>query len=67
MLVDIHERICGNDSGGRVLVGKAMREGYYWPHALKDAEEYVRRCKKCQEYSRVPHHPSKKLTLITSH
>lgn len=37
VLEEIHEEICGNHSGGKSLTRKAMREGYYWPNALRDA------------------------------
>ncbi|XP_042972895.1 uncharacterized protein LOC122304695 [Carya illinoinensis] len=42
-----------------------MQVGYYWSPTLKDADEYVCKCTKCQEYSRVPHHPLEELILIT--
>jgi hypothetical protein len=31
-------------------VGKTFRIGFYWPTALKDAEELVRKCKGCQMF-----------------
>nr|ABF96496.1 retrotransposon protein, putative, unclassified [Oryza sativa Japonica Group] len=37
LLLDIHERICGSHAAGRTLVGKAFRQGFFWPTALKDA------------------------------
>lgn len=66
MLVEVHEGIYDNHSGGKVLAGKVMRAGYYWPRALQDIEVYVRKCRKCHEYSKVPHCPPEELTSITS-
>lgn len=57
VLAEIHEGICSNHSRGKVRLGKVMRARYYWLHALKDVEEYMQKCKKCQEYSIVPYHP----------
>nr|AAT77312.1 putative polyprotein [Oryza sativa Japonica Group]AAT77333.1 putative polyprotein [Oryza sativa Japonica Group] len=37
LLLDIHEGICGSHAAGRTLVGKAFRQGFFWPTALKDA------------------------------
>ena len=33
---EVHEGICGNHSGVRLLVHKLIRAGYYWPKMLKD-------------------------------
>lgn len=33
----------------KALEGKVLQAGYYWPHALRDVEEFVRRCAKCQQ------------------
>ena len=45
ILEEIHSGCCGNHAASRTLVGKAFRSKYYWPIALKDAEELVRHCK----------------------
>ena len=44
LLLDIYEGICGSHVGARTLVGKAFRQGFFWPTALKDECEIVRRC-----------------------
>jgi hypothetical protein len=44
ILVKIHKGICGNHASSRTLVSKAFRRAFYWPTALGDAEELVRRC-----------------------
>jgi hypothetical protein len=44
ILVEIHKGICGNHASSRTLVSKAFRRAFYWPTALGDAEELVKRC-----------------------
>ena len=45
ILREVHEGVCGNHIGARALVGKALRQGYYWPTMLRDATDLVRKCK----------------------
>jgi hypothetical protein len=47
ILNEIHSSCCGNHVASRTLVGKTFRTGFYWPIALKDAEELVKKCKGC--------------------
>ena len=47
ILDEIHSDCCGNHAASRTLVGKAFHTGFYWPTALKDVEELIRRCKSC--------------------
>jgi hypothetical protein len=47
VLKEIHEGVCGNHSGSRMLAHKAMRAGYYWPTMNKDSVKLVRKCDKC--------------------
>ncbi|XP_062170503.1 uncharacterized protein LOC133876233 [Alnus glutinosa] len=41
VLKEIHEGVCGNHSGSRMLAHKAMRAGYYWPTINKDSVKLV--------------------------
>ena len=41
VLVELHERICGNHPGGRTLAHIAHTQGYYWPTMRSDAANYV--------------------------
>ena len=34
---EVHEGICENHLGARLLVHKLIRPGYYWPTMQKDA------------------------------
>jgi hypothetical protein len=47
LLAEIHKGMCGSHLGSRALVGKAFRQGFYWPTALQDATELVARCEAC--------------------
>ena len=65
ILKEIHSGCCGNHAASRTLVGKAFRIGYYSPTAVKDAEELVRRCARCQMFARQAHMPTHNLICIT--
>nr|CAD41156.2 OSJNBa0064M23.1 [Oryza sativa Japonica Group]CAE03267.1 OSJNBa0011J08.22 [Oryza sativa Japonica Group] len=52
LLLDIHEGICGSHAAGRILVGKAFRQGFFWPTALKDACDMVQGFEACQFHSK---------------
>ncbi|RDX99005.1 hypothetical protein CR513_18005, partial [Mucuna pruriens] len=48
---EVHEGLCGSYIGGRALVSKIARAGYYWPTLKGDCMDYVRRCNKCQRFA----------------
>jgi ribonuclease HI len=52
LLQEIHGGKCGNHAAFANLVGKAYRSGFYWPTALADAQDLVRRCKGCQFFEK---------------
>ncbi|KAA3477849.1 rve domain-containing protein/RVT_3 domain-containing protein [Gossypium australe] len=39
---EIHEGICGDHLGGRLLAQKIFRHGYYWPTVQEDAHQLER-------------------------
>jgi hypothetical protein len=47
LLQEIHGGECDNHAASANLVGKAFRSEFYWPTALADAQDLVRRCKGC--------------------
>ena len=47
LLPEIHRGLCGSHIGSRALVGKAFRQGFYWPTTLQDAVELVMKCEAC--------------------
>jgi ribonuclease HI len=64
ILEEIHKGVCGNHASSRTLVSKAFRRAFYWPTALGDAEEHVRRCQECQYFAKQQHVPAYKLVTI---
>nr|CAE03541.2 OSJNBa0060D06.7 [Oryza sativa Japonica Group]CAE04515.1 OSJNBb0059K02.25 [Oryza sativa Japonica Group] len=64
LLADIHAGECGAHSASRTLVGKAFRQGFYWPTALNDAVDLVRRCRACQFHAKQIHQPAQALQII---
>jgi ribonuclease HI len=64
ILEEIHKGICGNHASSRTLVSKAFRRAFYWPTALGDAEELVRRFQGCQYFAKQQHVPAYKLVTM---
>jgi hypothetical protein len=64
ILEEIHKGVCSNHASSRTLVSKAFRRAFYWPTALGDAEELVRRCQGCQYFAKQQHVPAYKLVTI---
>jgi hypothetical protein len=64
ILQEIHEGVCGNHAASRTLVGKAYRAGFWWPTAVSDAEDLVRRCQNCQFFGKQSHVPTHNLITI---
>jgi hypothetical protein len=64
ILREIHEGVCGNHAASRTLVGKAYRAGFWWPTAVSDAEDLVRRCQNCQFFGKQSHIPAHNLITI---
>jgi ribonuclease HI len=58
LLLEIHAGICGHHAAPCFLVGKAFRQGFYWPTALRNAEDSVRACQGCQFYAKQTHLPA---------
>jgi len=64
LLEDIHTGVCGHHAAPRTLVGKAFRQGFYWPTAMTDAKEVVQRCEGYQFFARQTHLPAQALQTI---
>jgi ribonuclease HI len=58
ILEEFHKGVCGNHAPSHTLVSKAFRRAFYWPTALGDAKELVRRCQGCQYFAKQQHEPS---------
>jgi hypothetical protein len=64
LLQEIHAGTCDHHAGPRTLVGKAFRQGFYWPTAVVDSKDIVQRCEGCQFYARQTHLPAQALQTI---
>ena len=64
LLKEIHSGICGNHAASRTLVGKAYRQGFFWPTAITDAYELVRKCEGCQYFARQIHVPIDRKSVV---
>jgi hypothetical protein len=64
LLQEIHDDTCGHHAGPRTLVGKAFRQGFYWPTAVANSKDIVRHCEGCQFYARQTHLPVQALQTI---
>jgi hypothetical protein len=51
LLQEIHAGTCDHHAGPRTLVGKAFRQGFYWPKAVADSKDIVRCYEGCQLYT----------------
>ncbi|XP_071914122.1 uncharacterized protein [Coffea arabica] len=66
VLRELHEGICGNHVGPRVLAKKGMLAGYYWPTMSRDSAELVARCKSCQLHAPIHHTPTQEMIPLSS-
>ena len=64
ILREIHEGVYGNHAASRTLVGKAYISGLFWPTAVFDAEDLVRRCPGCQFFGKKTQVPAHNLITI---
>jgi hypothetical protein len=64
LLQEIHDGECSNHAASTNLVGKAYRSGFYWPTAMADAQDLIRRCKGCQFFAKQQHIPAQVLMTI---
>jgi hypothetical protein len=64
LLTEIHGGECRSHSASCTLVGKAFRQGFYWPTPLQDAAEMVKSCKACQFHAKQIHTPAQALQMI---
>nr|XP_017233202.1 PREDICTED: uncharacterized protein LOC108207252 [Daucus carota subsp. sativus]XP_017233203.1 PREDICTED: uncharacterized protein LOC108207253 [Daucus carota subsp. sativus] len=65
-LREVHEGVCGQHLGGRALAHKVTRLGFYWPDMLKHAQEYVKKCDRCQRFAPIVRQPPEMLTSINT-
>jgi hypothetical protein len=51
----IHAGECGHHSSAGMLARKAYRSGFYWPSALSNVAEMVKRCEACKIHAKQIH------------
>ena len=56
--------MCSSHIATRALVGKAFREGFYWPLAMADAHDVVRTCPNCQRHAPYSKFPPDEVQLL---
>ena len=66
VLRELHEGICGNHVGPRVLAKNGMLSGYYWPTIFRDSVELVARYKSCQLHAPLHHTPTQEMIPLHS-
>ncbi|VFQ82909.1 unnamed protein product [Cuscuta campestris] len=66
LMEEIHEGICSAHQGAFTMSRKITLQGYFWPTIIRDCAEYVRKCKVCQEFQRVPGRPATNYTPIST-
>jgi hypothetical protein len=64
LLLKIHLGSCGSHIGPRALSAKAIRQGFYWPTHVRDAEKITKTCEACQNFSPLQARPSVEIQLI---
>ena len=57
LLAEVHEGFCGDDAEGKSLSKKNLQQGFFWPTMNEDSMEYVKKCDKCQRFSKMPRAP----------
>jgi hypothetical protein len=64
LLAKIHSGECVCHAASTNLIGKAYRSGFYWPTAVTDAKDLVKRCKGFQFFAKQQHLPAQALRTI---
>jgi transposase InsO family protein len=64
LLVEIHGGKCDNHASSHTLVSKVFRHDFYYPTALQDAIELIKRCKACQFHAKQIHTLEQMLQMI---
>ncbi|XP_042441279.1 uncharacterized protein LOC122026610 [Zingiber officinale] len=65
ILQEAHQGSCGGHPGGRLLAGKILLAGYFWPTLQEDAARIVATCLSCQKYHNFSHCPTEELKTST--
>ncbi|XP_052206772.1 uncharacterized protein LOC127811099 [Diospyros lotus] len=63
-LEEVHEGDCSEHLGARVLAGKVLRAGFFWPTLKQDAAQKVQTCDKCQKHGPLTLRPPSSIQPI---
>ncbi|VFQ82147.1 unnamed protein product [Cuscuta campestris] len=63
---EVHAGICSAHQGAYAVSRKITLQGYFWPTIVKDCAEFVKKCKVCQEFQKVPGRPSTNFPPIST-
>ncbi|MCH98638.1 hypothetical protein A2U01_0019643, partial [Trifolium medium] len=66
VLQEVHDGIARQHMGGRALTKKVLRAGYYCPSMVQDANDFVRKCEKCQIHGDMHNGPPTEMSSITT-
>ncbi|VFQ85614.1 unnamed protein product [Cuscuta campestris] len=66
VMEEVHVGICSTHQGAYAVSRKITLQGYFWPTIVKDCTEFVKKCKVCQEFQKVPGRPSTNYTPIST-
>lgn len=66
VMVEMHERHCGNHSCEISMSRRVMLHDYYLPTLFIDLEKYVRECNKCQKFAPLHHILKNELSIVSS-
>ncbi|VFQ96840.1 unnamed protein product [Cuscuta campestris] len=66
VMEEVHAGICSAHQGAYAVSRKITLQGYFWPTIVKDCAEFVKKCKVCQEFQKVPGRPSTNYTPIST-
>ena len=61
-----HGGACGGHFNGKLVFGKLIRIGYWWPTMEHDCYEHVKKCEQCQKHAHLELTPTQELNYVTS-
>nr|KYP31941.1 Retrovirus-related Pol polyprotein from transposon opus [Cajanus cajan] len=57
VIEELHRGICGMHFGARSMVTRVLRAGYYWLTQKSDCQDYIQKCKECQQFGNTHRQP----------
>nr|KYP40262.1 Gypsy retrotransposon integrase-like protein 1 [Cajanus cajan] len=66
VIEEFHWGISGMHSGARSMATRVLQAGYYWPTLKLDCQDYVQKCKECQQFGNTHRQPPEALHHMMS-